>query len=64
MKIIKISDNVWSMNTEITKYNNYNKSTMEKAHNDLIVSQFTKFAAPYSQLSQHSNQHGIEQMLG
>jgi ubiquinone/menaquinone biosynthesis C-methylase UbiE len=56
------------MNTEITKHNNnninYNDSSTEKAHNDLIISQFTKFAAPYTQLSQHSNQHGIELILG
>jgi len=32
-------------------------------HNDTIVSQFTKQAIPFAQMSQHSNQFGLELML-
>jgi ubiquinone/menaquinone biosynthesis C-methylase UbiE len=37
--------------------------TDDKSHNDSIISQFTKYAAPYRQFSEHSNQHGLELML-
>ncbi len=33
------------------------------SHNDSIVSQFTKQAIPFSQMSQHSNRYGLELML-
>src|SRR6476469_1234622 len=32
-------------------------------HNDNIISQFTKQAIPFTQLSQHSNQFGLELVL-
>ncbi|AIF84901.1 methylase involved in ubiquinone/menaquinone biosynthesis [Candidatus Nitrososphaera evergladensis SR1] len=35
----------------------------DKSHNASIISQFTKNAAHYHQLSEHSNQHGKELML-
>ncbi|MGN6629818.1 MAG: class I SAM-dependent methyltransferase [Candidatus Nitrosocosmicus sp.] len=31
-----------------------------KSHNDIVISQFTKQAVPFAQLSQHSNQYGLE----
>lgn len=42
-----------------TKKNDSN----DKSHNDSIISQFTKYAVPYHQLSEHSNQYGSELML-
>ena len=33
------------------------------SHNDNIISQFTKQAIPFAQLSQHSNQYGLELVL-
>ena len=33
------------------------------SHNDIIVSQFTKQALPFSQMAQHSNQYGLELMF-
>lgn len=32
-------------------------------HNETIISQFTKQAIPFTQLSQHSNQYGLELMI-
>lgn len=32
-------------------------------HNDTIVSQFTKQAIPFKEMSQHSNQYGLHLML-
>ena len=33
------------------------------SHNDSIISQFTKQAVPFAQMSQHSNQYGLSLML-
>lgn len=33
------------------------------SHNDSIISQFTKQAVPFVQMSQHSNQYGLNLML-
>lgn len=33
------------------------------SHNDVVISQFTKQAIPFAQLSQHSNQYGLELLL-
>ena len=33
------------------------------SHNDIIISQFTKQALPFSQMSQHSNHYGLELMF-
>src|SRR5919112_5460110 len=33
------------------------------SHNDNIISQFSKQAIPFTQLSQHSNHYGLELML-
>lgn len=33
------------------------------AHNNTIVSQFTKQAVPFKEMSQHSNHYGINLML-
>ena len=33
------------------------------SHNDIIVSQFTKQALPFSQMAQHSNHYGLELMF-
>jgi ubiquinone/menaquinone biosynthesis C-methylase UbiE len=33
------------------------------SHNNSVISQFTKQAIPFAQMSQHSNQHGLELML-
>ena len=33
------------------------------SHNDSVISQFTKQAIPFAQMSQHSNQYGLELML-
>ena len=33
------------------------------SHNDFVISQFTKQAIPFAQMSQHSNQHGLDLML-
>lgn len=33
------------------------------SHNDTVISQFTKHAAPYHQLSEHSDKHGLELMI-
>jgi ubiquinone/menaquinone biosynthesis C-methylase UbiE len=38
----------------------FNKSI---SHNDNVISQFSKQAIPFSQLSQHSNQYGLDLML-
>jgi ubiquinone/menaquinone biosynthesis C-methylase UbiE len=35
----------------------------EISHNEVIVSQFTRQAIPFAQMSQHSNQHGLDLML-
>ena len=35
----------------------------EISHNEVIVSQFTKQAIPFAQMSQHSNQYGLDLML-
>jgi hypothetical protein len=32
-------------------------------HNETVISQFTKQAVPFAQLSQHSNQYGLELMI-
>ena len=32
-------------------------------HNDNIISQFSKQAIPFTKLSQHSNQYGLDLML-
>ena len=34
-----------------------------KSHNDIVISQFTKQAVPFTQLSQHSNQYGLELLI-
>ena len=39
---------------------NQNNNTL---HNETVISQFTKQAVPFAQLSQHSNQHGLELMI-
>jgi ubiquinone/menaquinone biosynthesis C-methylase UbiE len=39
------------------------KENTSKSHNDSVVSQFTKQAIPFTQMSQHSNRHGLETML-
>ena len=33
------------------------------SHNETVISQFTKQAVPFAQLSQHSNQYGLELMI-
>lgn len=33
------------------------------SHNDTIISQFTRQAIPFSKMSQHSNQYGLELMF-
>ena len=33
------------------------------SHNDSVISQFTKQAIPFAQMSQHSNQHELDLML-
>ena len=33
------------------------------SHNDSVISQFTKQAIPFAQMSQHSNQYGLELVL-
>jgi ubiquinone/menaquinone biosynthesis C-methylase UbiE len=33
------------------------------SHNDFVISQFTKQAIPFAQMSQHSNQQGLDLML-
>ena len=33
------------------------------SHNDSVISQFTKQAIPFAQISQHSNRYGLELML-
>jgi ubiquinone/menaquinone biosynthesis C-methylase UbiE len=38
-------------------------SAEKNSHNDSIISQFSKQAVPFAQMSQHSNQHGLELML-
>ncbi|MDQ6723026.1 MAG: methyltransferase domain-containing protein [Thermoproteota archaeon] len=38
-------------------------SDNDLSHNDSIVSQFTKQAIPFAQMSQHSNRYGLELML-
>ncbi len=40
----------------------YNASN-DISHNNSIISQFTKQAIPFTQMSEHSNQHGLELML-
>lgn len=35
----------------------------DTAHNKVMVSQFTKQAVPFAQMSQHSNQHGLDLTL-
>jgi len=41
----------------------YPTSVGKDAHNDTIISQFSKQAIPFAQMSQHSNQYGLELML-
>ena len=44
---------------------NVDSNTRENSvsHNDIIVSQFTKQALPFSQMAQHSNHYGLELMF-
>ncbi len=44
---------------------NVNSNTHENGiyHNDIIVTQFTKPAIPFSQMAQHSNHYGLELMF-
>lgn len=39
------------------------KGKDDTSHNEIIISQFTKQATPFAQMSQHSNQYGLEKML-
>lgn len=43
--------------------NSNNNSSSSSLHNESIISQFTKQAIPFTQLSEHSNQYGLELMV-
>ncbi len=40
-----------------------NSNSDSSLHNESIVSQFTKQAIPFTQLSEHSNQYGLNTLL-
>ena len=40
-----------------------NSNNPPSSHNESIISQFTKQAIPFSQLSEHSNQYGLQLMI-
>jgi hypothetical protein len=41
-----------------------NSNNDSSSHNESIISQFTKQAIRFTKLSEHSNQYGLELMLG
>ena len=38
-------------------------TNQNNSHNDIVISQFTKQAIPFTQLSQHSNQYGLDLII-
>ncbi len=44
-------------------FQNSNSNNDFSSHNESIISQFTKQAIPFTQLSEHSNQYGLDLMI-
>jgi hypothetical protein len=40
-----------------------NSNNDSSLHNESVISQFTKQAIPFSQLSEHSNQYGLNTLM-
>ncbi|HEY6587779.1 MAG TPA: hypothetical protein VIY98_05760 [Nitrososphaeraceae archaeon] len=40
-----------------------NSNNDSSLHNESIISQFTKQAIPFTQLSEHSNQYGLNTLM-
>ena len=40
-----------------------NSNDDSSSHNESIISQFTKQAIPFTQLSEHSNQYGLNTLM-
>ena len=40
-----------------------NSNNVSSLHNESIISQFTKQAIPFTQLSEHSNQYGLNTLM-
>jgi ubiquinone/menaquinone biosynthesis C-methylase UbiE len=49
--------------TEDDDKNNNRFPQQHQHHNEAIISQFTRYAVPYHNLSEHSNRYGLETML-
>ena len=44
-------------------FQNSNNDDSSSLHNEVIISQFTKQAIPFTQLSEHSNQYGLNTLM-
>jgi hypothetical protein len=44
-------------------FQNSNNDDSSSLHNEAIISQFTKQAIPFTQLSEHSNQYGYNTLI-